>query len=479
MAPQRTRPTRVTTLATTLATTLVAFLVAALTPAGSALTPSYGGTPPAAPAPGPDRATGTPPQQSSPRATRSASPPRCRGRRATLVGQRGQVLRGTRGRDVVVTSGARMVLTRGGDDLVCVTGGRAMQVHTGRGADRVVVRQGRGRVWAVLGAGPDTYRGGRATDEVYAAQTNTLADDRHRDVVATRGGRDRVVVGHPGTANADVVRLGSADDELWWYSTDNRGGRFLGGTGDDRFTYMAGEGTDPAAQWLLDTTAGTLADRGTTLVRHAGFEDYYLSGLTGESLHVAGSDRSESVTLPRDTTVSASTGGGDDRLAVYHFAAAPLRTSGPGLDGGSGRDEVSLTELSGTVVADLVTQRVSVSVADRGIAYDVPLAGIEDLTLSAYETVTITGDDGPNRLTGYSCDTLVVGAGGADELRSEGYVEDIDCARPARLLGGAGDDTLVGGRFDDLLDGGEGLDSADGAKGTDTCVAEVRRRCEA
>src|SRR5690606_31003670 len=121
-----------------------------------------------------------------------------RGERASLVGRPGRTLRGTRGRDVVVTNGADYVDARRGADLVCVTGGRETQVQAGGGADTVVVRQRRGSVWTVLGGGPDTYRGGRVRETVYAARTDTRTGDHHRDVIRTRGGKDTVVVGRPG-----------------------------------------------------------------------------------------------------------------------------------------------------------------------------------------------------------------------------------------------------------------------------------------
>ena len=42
-------------------------------------------------------------------------------------------------------------------------------------------------------------------------------------------------------------------------------------------------------------------------------------------------------------------------------------------------------------------------------------------------------------------------------------------SRPARMIGGTGNDTLIGGT---------GLDRAEGNKGSDTCVAEVETSCE-
>ncbi len=63
------------------------------------------------------------------------APPRCQGRRATLVGNPGtKHLMGTTGADVVVTGGAPRVETDDGDESLCLQAyprRQAMSVHAG------------------------------------------------------------------------------------------------------------------------------------------------------------------------------------------------------------------------------------------------------------------------------------------------------------------------------------------------------------
>jgi Tol biopolymer transport system component len=94
-----------------------------------------------------------------------AAPPRCLGRRATLVPPAGGGLtRGTRGNDVIVGSRrADRISSGGGRDLVCSRGGDD-RVKTGAGADRVLAGAGDDRV--TTGAGADSVRPGGGRDRV-------------------------------------------------------------------------------------------------------------------------------------------------------------------------------------------------------------------------------------------------------------------------------------------------------------------------
>jgi Tol biopolymer transport system component len=94
-----------------------------------------------------------------------AAPPRCLGRRATIVGSAGSGLtRGTPGNDVIVGSrGADRISSGGGRDLVCSRGGDD-RVKTGAGADRVLAGPGDDRV--TTGSGADRVRCGAGQDRV-------------------------------------------------------------------------------------------------------------------------------------------------------------------------------------------------------------------------------------------------------------------------------------------------------------------------
>jgi Tol biopolymer transport system component len=94
-----------------------------------------------------------------------AAPPRCLGRRATIVAPAGGGrTRGTPGNDVIVGSkAADRVFSGAGRDLVCSLGG-ADRVNTGAGDDRVAAGAGDDRVMA--GGGADRVNPGRGRDRV-------------------------------------------------------------------------------------------------------------------------------------------------------------------------------------------------------------------------------------------------------------------------------------------------------------------------
>lgn len=89
--------------------------------------------------------------------------PRCRGRRATVVGTAGRDrLRGTRGRDVIVALGGNdRIRSFGGKDLICAGKGRDL-VRAGAGNDRVFGGPGNDRLLG--GPGRDQLRGGPGRD---------------------------------------------------------------------------------------------------------------------------------------------------------------------------------------------------------------------------------------------------------------------------------------------------------------------------
>jgi Tol biopolymer transport system component len=122
----------------------------------------------------------------------SAPPPRCLGRRATIVAAPGGGLtRGTRGNDVIVGSGrADSISSGGGRDLVCSRGGDD-RVGTGAGADRVSTGPGDDRV--TTGSGADNVNPGSGRDRVSTGPGKDqlgLADSA-RDRADCGAGQDR------------------------------------------------------------------------------------------------------------------------------------------------------------------------------------------------------------------------------------------------------------------------------------------------
>jgi Tol biopolymer transport system component len=121
-----------------------------------------------------------------------AAPPRCLGRRATIVGPAGGgPTRGTPGNDVIVGSrGSDSISSGGGRDLVCSLGGDD-RVKTGAGADRVSAGPGDDRV--TTGSGADSVNPGSGRDRVSTGRGNDdlgLADSA-RDRVNCGAGNDR------------------------------------------------------------------------------------------------------------------------------------------------------------------------------------------------------------------------------------------------------------------------------------------------
>jgi Tol biopolymer transport system component len=121
-----------------------------------------------------------------------AAPPRCLGRRATIVAPAGGGLtRGTRRNDVIVGSARTdRISSGGGRDLVCSRGGDD-RVKTGAGADRVSAGPGDDRV--TTGSGADSVRPGSGRDRVSTGPGNDdlrLADSG-RDRANCGAGHDR------------------------------------------------------------------------------------------------------------------------------------------------------------------------------------------------------------------------------------------------------------------------------------------------
>ena len=118
----------------------------------------------------------------------TADVPRCHGHRATLVGTPDlELLRGTPGRDVIVTNGAGKVEARSGDDLICVTSGTF--VNDGRGDDVIDARAvpTKNQIYATLSRGNDTW--------IFGSQGTIHLDNANNIFVGRRG--DRELRPHP------------------------------------------------------------------------------------------------------------------------------------------------------------------------------------------------------------------------------------------------------------------------------------------
>lgn len=349
--------------------------------------------------------------------------PTCHGVPATKVGQPKANMLGSKGRDVVVTNGARGYRTNGGDDLVCVTGSARSVDVDGTGADeRVYVVSTKSSVHFAGGTGSDTFVGGPQYDSVRLFVDGT-------DRVDTRGASDFVELGHAPGHQKVSVSLGAGPDSLW-VDADGLTGTLDGGRDTDDLTWVHKSKKD----WLFDNASGKARADGQRRFRWRSFEGFDLTFFRAPKITFLGGDGAESVTQQdlegKRPTYAFAMGGGDDSVSV-------ASKSNGTVDGGAGVDLVTVRVnfLDGLVGldADLLAHRATVTYAQGGGAVW-GLGGVEDLTAGDFPTVTLRGDDADNVLTGAS-----------------------------------GNDTIVGGG---------GTDTAIGGAGTDTCDAEVRTGCE-
>jgi len=413
-------------------------------------------------------------------ATASAAADACQGVPATLVGTPNQPLTGTEGRDVVVTNGASVVRTLGGNDLICVSGGFS-QVHAGAGDDTVdASTPTRPGTNVRLGPGSDTYVGSTGWDVVHGGEEAVPgvapAVDAERDVIDTGvAGKDRdlVMSGQPGTPNDDQVRMGHGS--LVWAGIPTAATDVDGGRGSDLAISPA-----TTESVTIDGGAGTLAVDDQRVLQFEGFTEYSVNAPLGlADLTIRGGRRDETVNLELggDTPHRVRLGSGDDRLRFIRTDALP---AGGLYDGSLGRDEITLA-LPDERDLDLDLRKGSLSTGRKAAEVTVPARGFEDARIMARD-VELLGTPGRNDLVVGACRSRVDGRDGRDVLATFDQLDEdaeLTCTPRARLVGGAGDDTLIGSRGPDRLIGGPGRDRADGAKGRDVCQAEARRRCEA
>jgi Ca2+-binding RTX toxin-like protein len=398
-----------------------------------------------------------------------AGAPMCQGRHATIVGTAEEPLSGTPRADVVVTNGADDVTTGDGDDLVCITGPvEFVTINAGDGDDRVVVvGSGPDRVRVHVGRGSDTYRGGAGKDAVAAKDG--------ADSIVTKGGRDRVRV-ESTRARPSTVRTGGSPDSVQVIGS-LQGLMVAGGPEADRIEFSGRfKGTV-----RVDNSAGRLVANGSTWARWTDLEQFDLDALAARRIVFTGTDADERVTSvsrkPRTTDFKLATGAGDDEVLVDGQTHGTFE-AGPGRDVFEVRAEWNrrIRSFSG----DLRTGAVTSMYTDATHTWDI--ADVSDLVMSSiylsYATVTIVGDDGPNRLVANGCHVTVDARGGDDVLESNTICNGPPTETTSVQSGGEGDDELRGYLYDDLLDGGPGTDTADGRDGSDTCYAETTTSCE-
>ncbi len=242
--------------------------------------------------------------------------PTCHGVPATKVGQPKANMLGTRGRDVVVTNGARGYRTNGGDDLVCVTGSARTVDVDGTGADeRVYVETGKSSVSFAGGSGSDTFVGGPQFDTVRLFVDGT-------DRIDTGAAADFVDLGHAPGHRKISVSLGSGQDSLW-VDADRLKGTLDGGGGTDNLTWVHKSQKD----WVFDNRSGKARADGQRRFRWQGFEGFDVTFFRAPSITFLGGDGPE---RSRSRTSTAS-----GRRTRSPWAAATTRSPWPARAAGS------------------------------------------------------------------------------------------------------------------------------------------------
>lgn len=407
-----------------------------------------------------------------------AAKPRCAGQVATIVGNanRPKPIKGTPGRDVIVTNGQRKTESVGGNDLICVTGPNVQTIVAGDGDDRILLPTGR-KLFAYIKPGPgnDFVRGGAGDDKVYQEEKFNGTD-----TINTGGGDDIVIYPSTGrTRSKDKITLGAGDDEVLRFANTlfPAGGAVIaGGPGYDKVNLNADESRDQsfsAAQ--IDMTAGTIVtDIGTVKVPDIEYLFISANNPDAEITYkgTAGSDNFSSFPFP----VSTELLGGNDTFKVS--APAP---EGAVVDGGTGRNTLDFDIFSDLLIADLSAGTATMRFGARINMYS-RLNNFSDVLGVSDGDIELTGTDGPNRFAVNGCSVTVDAGDGDDTVAVARPDEDsqpqCDPLDSWSLNGEGDNDKLTGSSFNDVIIGGDGTDTADGGQGADACDAETETACE-
>jgi Ca2+-binding RTX toxin-like protein len=413
--------------------------------------------------------------------TAAAAGETCQGQAATIVGTPGGEITGTEGADVIVTNDAIRVDALGGDDLVCATG----------------VRGGYHSVFAILGAGADTFipseRGGST---IYAGTVD--GTDTEADVIRSSGTGGLVISGMTGQPNADIIDLGSNGlGEVRWSGIQTAPGAVSVGPGGYGILSVRSVNGD-----VTMDASGTVTGADTALTWTGQFARLiFTTSAEYGRFTFRGTDSIERVKVNAPTTYDrdiALRGGYDDSYESNSLGGKATRITG------DGEHNQLLLDLNShdRVRADLSRSRVTATKA--GVEESIRVRGFNSLTVAAKRAVVI-GTDRADIITVAACRTTIKGKKGRDHLYAEvkyrrsrfdpwtrpecstyeatidgGPGSDFIKGSPGddRLVGGPGNDSITGMNGDDRLIGGPGSDGVHGKKGRDVCQSETGRDCE-
>jgi len=280
----------------------------------------------------------------------------------------------------------------------------------------------------------------QGNDEVYAGAGDDFVDvGRGVDRVASGAGADQVQAVLSG---ADQVNLGDGDDTLTLFGMQASDGAPSGGA-----LYQGGAGFDilvlNAGARGVSLAGDALRIEGVTVGRIAGFERFDIRGSVANE-NFNGTNRSDRIALDAGNDVSRGWDGHD------------VLDGGAGndvLEGGLGNDE-----LIGGTGADILRGgigRDTLRIQGDGLADTLDGGGGLD------RLIVGVGWAGPVVMSGSFASTVQVTAAGA-------LVATITAVESIELTGSSGNDSLFGAEGDDLLRGAQGFDQLRGNGGNDT-----------
>ena len=375
----------------------------------------------------------------------------CEGRAATIIGTPGGQIAGTEGADVIVTNRATQVDARGGDDVVCETGGGSTSV--------------------VLGAGADTFTASNGGSHTILAGT-TDGTDTEADVIRSSG-YGLIFSGMAGQPNADIIDL--TFGEVIWSGLQTSPGALSVSEGG----ILGVESTN--GDVTMDAT-GTVTGADTALTWTGHFDRLvFTTSEENGRFTFRGTSGTEHVKVEAPTTYDRDIAlrGGKDSYESNSLGGRATRIKGDG-----GRNQL-LLELGShdRVRADLSRSRVAATAA--GVTDSIRVRGFDDLVVTA-KRADVVGTNRANRIGVIACRTTIRGTKGRDDLYADSRYRGLgtwDTPRcgtyKATIDGGPGNDTLTGSLGSDRLIGGPGKDLVKGRTGGfDVCQGEKLRECE-
>ncbi|HEY1855250.1 MAG TPA: calcium-binding protein [Solirubrobacterales bacterium] len=367
-----------------------------------------------------------------------AETPRCHGRKATIVGTRGDdVIHGTDKPDVIVALGGNDTIYAGlGNDVVCGGPGDDL-IHGGRGNDLLDGGAGTDRVFGDLGDDKVTGGGGDEDEVSGGLGIDTVSGGPgNDDIVRGDYGYDRMD-GGPGrgdVASFATAVAGRKGSGVW---ASLRAHKAFGDGHDRLFRFEALEGS---------AFADTLIGNGRMNAIDGGPGNDHLVGGGGADTLDGGQGKDSC----KGGLVHLSCGPEAPPQGSAFIRLDPDPAGGGGLQvvGGAGPDHLVVAYNEETKTFG-VTGRAPLA---AGAGCERPGGVAEQVICPA---------EGPARW-------MMVDLGpGNDSLKVEGSLAAVDFVR---LAGGEGNDVIHGGPEDDLIESGPGADKIYGGEGEDGLI---------